>query len=131
MVVFIFSANDARFWNTGCILVLDYDRLSSKPERERNERERMIYNKDYFTKGEVEGALVVEETNYFGDVTDVRSYTANLEGEFVLTLAWDKGRESKTYSNFATALKYANGHWARQSIWHITPNGRKRIMRWQ
>lgn len=91
----------------------------------------MIYNKDYFVKGEVENALVIEEKDYAGNIVDVRSYTAETKGEFVLTLAWDNGRSSKTYDDFATAMRYANGHWARQAIWHITPNGRKRVVRWQ
>jgi hypothetical protein len=105
--------------------------LLGKPERDNKKGKQVIYNKEYFTKGEVKGALVVEEKNYFGEIVDVRSYTAEVEGEFVLTLAWDNGRASKSYDNFATAMRYANGHWARQAIWHITPNGRKRVIRWQ
>lgn len=92
----------------------------------------MIYNKEYFTKGEVAGALVVEEKDYFGHIVDVRSYTGEREGKFVLTLAWDNGRASKTYGDFATAMRYANGHWARQAIWHIAESGtRRRVVRWQ
>lgn len=93
----------------------------------------MIYNKEYFAKGEVEGALIIEEKNAFtGDVLDVRSYTGAREGEFVLTLAWDNKRESKRFDNFASAMRVANGYWARQAIWHITAEGkRKRVVRWQ
>lgn len=92
----------------------------------------MIFSKDYFAKGEVEGKLVITANNYFGKVEDVRSFVGELEGRYILTLAWDKGRESKEYSNFATAVKMSNGFWARQSIWHITPEGkRKRVIKWQ
>jgi hypothetical protein len=92
----------------------------------------MIYNKDYFVKGEVAGALVVEEKDYSGNIVGVHSYMGASKGKFVLTLAWDGGRSSKTYDDFATAMRMANGHWARQAIWHITPsNSRKRVVRWQ
>jgi hypothetical protein len=92
----------------------------------------MIFSKDYFVKGEVAGKLAITATNYFGNTEDVRSFTGELEGTYVLTLAWNRGRESKTYSNFATAVKMSNGYWARQSIWHITPEGkRKRVIKWQ
>lgn len=92
----------------------------------------VIYNKDYFTKGEVEGALVIEEKDYNGNIVDTRSYTAEVEGEFILTLAWSNGRSSKTYDNFATAMRYANGHWARQAIWNVKPDGKRvRVVRWQ
>jgi hypothetical protein len=92
----------------------------------------MIYNKDYFAKGEVAGALVVEERNYAGEVSGVRSFIGENAGEYVLTLAWNGMRESKRFDNFATAMRMANGYWARQAIWHITAEGkRKRVIRWQ
>lgn len=92
----------------------------------------MIYNKDYFAKGEVAGALVVEERNYAGEVSDTRSFIGENIGEYVLTLAWDGGRESKTFTSFSKAMAMANGYWARQAIWHITAEGkRKRVIRWQ
>ena len=92
----------------------------------------MIYNREYFVKGEVAGALVVTERNYWGEVSDTRSFIGDTNGEFVLTLAWEGGRESKRFDNFATAMRMANGYWSRQSIWHILPNGkRKRVIRWQ
>lgn len=90
-----------------------------------------IYNNAYFTKGNLETAtIVVEETNYLGEVTDIRSYTGSIEGTFTLTLAWDNKRDTKTFSNFRQALTMSNGYWARQAIWHETPEGRKRVMRW-
>lgn len=92
----------------------------------------MIYNREYFAKGEVAGALVIEEKDYAGNLIDTRSFIGNNNGEFVLTLAWDGGRESKRFDNFATAMRMANGYWARQAIWHITAEGkRKRVIRWQ
>jgi hypothetical protein len=92
----------------------------------------MIYNKDYFAKGEVAGGLVVEEKDYAGNLIATQTFTAEPKGEFVLTLAWDGGRESKRFDNFATAMRVANGYWARQAIWHITAEGkRKRVVRWQ
>lgn len=104
--------------------------MTYKPSWQKGKQ--VIYNKEYFVKGEVEGALVIEETDYSGNIVDVRSYTGDLKGRFVLTLAWDNGRSSKEYDDFATAMRYANGHWARQAIWHITPsNSRKRVVRWQ
>lgn len=105
--------------------------MSCLTEVERKKRE-MIFNKDYFVKGEVAGKLVVTATNYFGKTEDVRSFVGELDGEYVLTLAWDGGRESKKFDNFATAVKVSNGYWARQSIWHIGKDGkRKRVLRWQ
>jgi hypothetical protein len=92
----------------------------------------MIFSRDYFVKGEVEGALIVEAKNYKGEVVDTRSFIGESAGKYVLTLAWESGRESKTFDNFATAMKMANGYWARQSIWHEDKAGkRKRVVRWQ
>jgi hypothetical protein len=92
----------------------------------------MIFSKDYFVKGEVAGKLAITARDYFGKVEDVRSFVGELEGTYVLTLAWERGRESKTYKDFATAVKMSNGYWARQSIWHITPDGkRRRVIKWQ
>jgi len=94
----------------------------------------MIYNKSYFVKGEVEGNLVITERNYFGEVADVRSFVGDNEGLFVLTLAWEvggrSGRKSLSFTKFSDAIKASNGYWARQSIWHITAEGRKRVIRW-
>lgn len=96
------------------------------------ERAGMIFSKEYFVKGEVAGKLVVTAKDYFGGVADVRSFIGDLEGRYVLTLAWERGRESKEFDNFATAVKMSNGYWARQSIWHIGADGkRKRVLRWQ
>lgn len=92
----------------------------------------MIFNRDYFVKGEVEGAIVVTAKNYSGEVEEVRSYTGSNEGKYILTLAWDSGRESKQYETFSKALTMANGYWARQSLWLETADGkRKRLLRWQ
>jgi len=92
----------------------------------------MIYNKEYFAKGEVAGGLVVEEKDYAGNLISTHTFTAEPKGKFILTLAWDNKRESMRFDNFATAMRTANGYWSRQSIWHIKPNGkRKRVIRWQ
>jgi hypothetical protein len=92
----------------------------------------MIYNKEYFAKGEVAGGLVVEEKDYAGNLISTHTFTAEAKGEFVLTLAWNGVRESKRFDNFATAMRMANGYWARQAIWHITAEGkRKRVVCWQ
>jgi hypothetical protein len=90
-----------------------------------------IYSDNYFVKGNIPVApLVVEETDYHGNLVDTRSYVGDLEGIFILTLATESFRESRTYSNFRDAMKMSNGYWARQAIWHQTPAGRKRVIRW-
>lgn len=92
----------------------------------------MIFSKDYFVKGEVEGAWVVEAKNYKGEVEDTRSFVGENAGKFILTLSWEGGRESKTFNTFASALSMANGYWSRQSIWHEDEAGkRRRVLRWQ
>lgn len=92
----------------------------------------MLYNKDYFAKGEVAGGLVVEEKDYAGNLISTHTFTAESAGEFVLTLAWDNKRESMRFDSFAKAMRMANGYWSRQAIWHITAEGkRKRVVRWQ
>ena len=92
----------------------------------------MIFSREYFVKGEVVGKLAITATDYAGKVVDVRSFVGELDGRYVLTLAWNGGRESKEFSNLADAVKMANGYWARQAIWHIQPDGkRKRVIKWQ
>lgn len=92
----------------------------------------MIFNKEYFVKGEVEGGLVVSVKDYAGLVVDTRTFVAENAGKFLLTLAWEGGRETKHFDTFAKALASAGGYWARQSIWHETAEGkRKRVLRWQ
>lgn len=92
----------------------------------------MIFNKEYFVKGEVAGGLVVSVKDYAGLVVDTRTFVGENAGKFILTLAWDGGRETKHFDTFSKALAMSNGYWAKQSIWHESAEGkRKRVLRWQ
>jgi hypothetical protein len=92
----------------------------------------MIFNRDYFEKGEVAGGLVVRVKDYAGLVVDTRTFIGEPAGKYVLTLAWSGGRETKHFDTFAKALAMSGGYWARQAIWHETSEGkRKRVLRWQ
>ena len=92
----------------------------------------MIYNKDYFVKGELADAvLIIDENDNTGNIVDTRSFIGENEGDYRLTLAWDSGRETKHFNTFKSAMVASRGYWAKQAIWHFVDGTRKRVVRWQ
>lgn len=92
----------------------------------------MIMSKDYFAKGEVEGGVPFEVANSAGEVVEEWTFIGAMTGRYTLTLDWGTGRESKTFDNFASAIKMSRGYWAKSAVWHTDETGkRRRVIKWQ